>query len=110
MTSDIIHTYIRTGAAGERIIAVTGEVDLATAAALQRDLDSAARHRTRLTVDLAACDFLDSAGIKVLFDIAARLDLELIVDPESVIATMIEISGLGQVSSISTPSSGPASS
>jgi anti-anti-sigma factor len=101
MTSETIHTHIRTGAGGERIVAVTGEIDLATAEAFQRALDIAAKDRTRLTVDLSACGFLDSAGIKVLFDIAARLDLHLIVDPGSVIATMIEVTGLAEASSIS---------
>ena len=105
MTSETIHTHTRTGPGGERIVAVTGEIDLATVGAFQRALDIAAEDRTRLTVDLAACDFLDSAGIKVLFDIAARLDLHLIVDPGSVIATMIEITGLAEASSISTPPS-----
>jgi anti-anti-sigma factor len=103
MTSEIIHTHIRTGTGGERIVVVTGEIDLATAGAFQRALDIAAEDHNQLTVDLAACDFLDSAGIKVLFDLAARLDLHLIVDPGSVIATMIEITGLAEVSSISTP-------
>ncbi|MGH8922233.1 MAG: STAS domain-containing protein [Actinomycetes bacterium] len=105
MTSEIMHTDIRTSAGGERIVAVTGEIDLATAGAFQRALDIAAEDCTRLTVDLAACDFLDSAGIKVLFDIAARLDLSLIVDPGSVIATMIGVTGLAEASSISPPPS-----
>jgi anti-anti-sigma factor len=105
MTSEIIHTHTRTDAGGERIVAVTGEIDLATAGAFQRALDIAAEDRTQLTVDLAACDFLDSAGIKVLFDIAARLDLRLIVDPGSVIATMIGVTGLAEASSISPPQS-----
>jgi anti-anti-sigma factor len=105
MTSESIHTHIRTGTAGERIVAVTGEIDLATVGAFQRALDIAAEDRTRLTVDLAACDFLDSAGIKVLFEIAGRLNLRLIVDPGSVIATMIGITGLAEAASISPPPS-----
>lgn len=105
MTSEIIQTHISTGAGGERIVAVTGEIDLATAGALQQALETAAEDRTRLTVDLAACNFLDSAGIKVLFDIAARLNLHLIVDPRSVIAAMIGVTGLAAASSISPPPS-----
>lgn len=101
MTSETMQTHIRTDAGGERIVVVTGEIDLATAGAFQRALNIAAEDRTQLTVDLAACDFLDSAGIKVLFDIAARLNLRLTVDPDSVIATMIGITGLAEVSTIS---------
>ncbi|MGH4025007.1 MAG: STAS domain-containing protein [Pseudonocardiaceae bacterium] len=100
MRGDDVHTQTRTGAGGEHIVVVTGQIDMATAADFQRVLDEAAHGRTQLTVDLTSLGFLDSAGIKVLFDLAVRVDLQLIIDPRSVIATTLVVSGLTQVSTI----------
>jgi anti-sigma B factor antagonist len=100
MSSEDIRTHSRTGVGGEHIVAVTGQVDLATAEPFQRALDAAAAGRTRLTVDLTGLGFLDSAGIKVLFGLAARLDLILLVDLRSVIATTLDVSGLGEAATI----------
>ena len=100
MGGDDVHARTRTGAGGEHIVMVTGQIDMATAAAFQQVLDEAAHGRSQLTVDLTRLDFLDSAGIKVLFGLAARVDLQLIVDSGSVIATTIAISRLAQASTI----------
>lgn len=100
MSGTGVQTHGHTGRDGEHIVTVTGEVDLDTAAAFQHLLDAAAEHRTRLTVDLTGLGFLDSAGITVLFDLAARLDLHLIVDPRSIITTTLEVSGLRRATTI----------
>lgn len=100
MRGDDVRTQTRTGAGGEQILVVTGQIDMATAAAFHLVLDEAACGRTQLTVDLTGLGFLDSAGIKVLFDLAARVDLQLIIGPRSVIATTLTISGLTQVSTV----------
>lgn len=98
MRGDDVRTHTRTGAGGEHIVVVTGQIDLATAPAFRRALDEAVHGRARLTVDLTRLGFLDSAGIKVLFDLATRIDLHLIIDPRSVIATTLVVSGLTQAS------------
>lgn len=100
MGGDDVHAQTRTGAGGEHIVMITGQIDMATAAAFQQVLDEAAHGRSLLTVDLTRLGFLDSAGIKVLFGLAARVDLQLIVDSGGVIATTIAISGLARVSTI----------
>lgn len=100
MTSDDVHTHTRTGSGGERIVAVTGQVDVASAAMFGRLLDAAAAGRTQLIADLSGLGFLDSAGIRVLFELAARVDLHLIVDPDSVIATTLDISGMWQAATV----------
>jgi anti-sigma B factor antagonist len=100
MSSDEVHAHTRTGVEGARIVEILGQVDLATAPAFQHALDTAAADRSQLTVDLTGLDFLDSAGIKVLFGLATRLDLHLVVDCSSVIAGMLDVSGLAQATTI----------
>lgn len=100
MTTDDLHTHTRVGAEGEHIVTVTGQVDLATAEAFQQALDHAVIGRKRLTVDLADLGFLDSAGIKVLFDLAARVDLHVIVNPDSIVSTTLKICGLEETTTI----------
>lgn len=100
MTSDDVHTYTRTGSGGERIVTVTGQVDVAAAAEFRCLLDDAAAGRTQLIADLTGLGFLDSAGIRVLFELAARLDLHLIVNPSSVVATTLDISGMGEAATM----------
>ncbi|HEX2297038.1 MAG TPA: STAS domain-containing protein [Pseudonocardiaceae bacterium] len=100
MRGEDVHAHTRTSVDGEDIVAVTGQIDMSTAAAFQQVLEEAARGRDQLTVDLTGLGFLDSAGIKVLFDLAARVELRLIIDPRSVIATTLDVCGLPQVSTI----------
>ncbi|MGQ0775539.1 MAG: STAS domain-containing protein [Pseudonocardiales bacterium] len=100
MTSDDVYAHTRTGSGGEHIVTVTGQVDVATAAAFERLLDAAAVGRTQLIADLTGLGFLDSAGIRVLFALATRLDLHLIVDPSSVVATTLDISGMGEAATL----------
>jgi anti-sigma B factor antagonist len=60
---------------GERtVVAVSGELDVATAAELEKELvDAEAEADTsRLIVDLTATTFLDSTGLKVVARVARR--------------------------------------
>jgi anti-sigma B factor antagonist len=54
-------------------LAVAGEVDLATAPSLRSSLDDALAQSgvCHLVIDLAACTYLDSAGLHVFEDTAA---------------------------------------
>ena len=56
---------------GERAVVVEGEVDMATAPALDKEL---ARYRGRVVVDLRSVPFMDSSGIRVLIKHKTRLD------------------------------------
>ena len=59
---------------GTPVVSVTGEVDLATAPALERALRAATELRSReLILDLTRCSFLDAGGLEVLSDARARL-------------------------------------
>jgi anti-anti-sigma factor len=56
---------------GERAVVVVGEVDMATAPALDKEL---AQHRGRVVVDLRKVPFMDSSGIRVLINHKRRLE------------------------------------
>jgi anti-sigma B factor antagonist len=59
---------------GAPVVSVTGEVDLATAPALERSLRSAVENRTGgVIVDLTSCSFLDAGGLTVLNETRASL-------------------------------------
>ena len=66
-------------------IAVSGEIDLSNVAAVERQIfDAVTNQLTAVSVDLGELTYLDSAGLRVLFALGARLDtlqidLELIV-------------------------------
>lgn len=63
-----LHLSTRHTSLGTVVVAVAGEVDMATAPALYAALtDALATHRPAvLDVDLSACTFLDCSGIRVL--------------------------------------------
>jgi anti-sigma B factor antagonist len=61
-------------AAGVRVIAVAGELDIATAPELCARLDSSrAVHRPRLLVDLSDVTFCDSTGLRALLGAASEV-------------------------------------
>ncbi|WP_372665731.1 STAS domain-containing protein [Amycolatopsis kentuckyensis] len=83
---------------GDRILTVTGEIDMSNAgefgAALARELATGAA----LTVDLTGVTYLDSAGIATLFDRAA--DHELRLTAPRLLDRVLRISGLTQVAKV----------
>jgi anti-anti-sigma factor len=80
---------------GEWQVAVHGEVDLATAPALDKEL---ARHRGRVVVDLRKVPFMDSSGLRVLLNHKLRLEetgghLRLLVNTSDIMR-LFELTGL----------------
>ena len=81
-------------------IVVGGEIDLANASAVERQIvDAISNQLTDVTLDLTALAYIDSAGLRVLFTLGTRLEtlqiaLELVVPTESPIRKMIELSGV----------------
>jgi anti-sigma B factor antagonist len=77
--------------AGDALIALTGELDLSGAAALDEELDRLAAHDRvrRVYIDLRELEFMDSTGLRVIVsaDGRAREDdraLRLVRGPEAV--------------------------
>ena len=89
---------------GVPVLAVTGEIDLSTAPALEL----AARHALvtgghRLVLDLGDSSFLDSTGLRVLIGLAGACGDDggvAIANMNSAIARALEITGLSSVFSI----------
>jgi anti-sigma B factor antagonist len=82
---------------GGVVLAVTGELDLATAPRLEEALLERTPGR-RLVIDLSACTFLDSSGVRVIATTANGMAseggrLELVV-VDSGIARVLEITGI----------------
>jgi anti-anti-sigma factor len=77
------------------VAAVTGEIDFETAGALLAALRPAVPNRALgLVLDLRRTDYVDSAGVGVLFEIVRGLgrreqELHVVVDPESLLADLL---------------------
>ena len=92
-----------TSTAGEGAVtlAVTGDIDMSSADRFRRALDDAPTGN-RLVVDLTGVGYLDSAGVKVLYDHLDR-NPELIIDPDAVILRVLAITGLHDRLNIRNP-------
>ena len=62
--------------AEETIVIVAGDVDLCTAPRLEAELRACQQAANRIIVDLARVEFMDSAGLRVLFNANAKLGPE----------------------------------
>jgi anti-sigma B factor antagonist/stage II sporulation protein AA (anti-sigma F factor antagonist) len=85
---------------GAVVVTLAGEVDLANAAEVEARLFSAITNLvTTVSVDLTRTEYIDSAGLQVLFALAARLrvlqiELDLLAPPGSPARRAVELSGL----------------
>lgn len=90
---------------GAEIVHVAGEVDLASASALETPLDGVGATDSRLVIDLLNVTFIDSSGLNVLVRCRQRIDgdngnrVRLVVGPGAV-RRVFDITGLSQVFSI----------
>ncbi len=70
---------------GDVVVAPSGEIDIASAPVLERELRALAVERDeRLVIDLRAVDFLDSSGLRLLIALrntAKRAGWRLVVVP-----------------------------
>jgi anti-anti-sigma factor len=77
---------------------VEGEIDLASAPAIGADL-AAARDRGSLAVDLSDVEFIDSAGVRMLVELARAPDagrglIALVAPAGSTARRMLELTGI----------------
>ena len=79
---------------GRPLVVVIGEVDLHNAAELHDALATAASSADHVVVDLRKTEYLDSAGIRVLFAHAVRMRLELVVEDNRIVSSVVAVSGL----------------
>lgn len=82
------------------LLRVSGEVDLATAGDLEKALTDAAG--SSVVVDLTEVPFMDSTGLNALVNgrraiMDAGGSIALVVTPESAVARLLDITGMGDV-------------
>ena len=89
---------------GEVVLArVTGEVDLSNAASVEeRLLGSVPNSASGLVLDLSDTDYLDSSGVRLIFELAHRLGdhgqrLELVVPDNSAVNRLLVLTEMHQV-------------
>lgn len=83
---------------GDALVILAGELDSSNVASLEATIASiTAEHRERLVFDLSGLRFMDSAGIAVLIDAAAKVDAVRLRDPSPVVRRVIELTGLSGV-------------
>jgi anti-sigma B factor antagonist len=100
---------------GVRVIAVAGELDIATAPELCARLNtSRIGRRPRLLVDLTAVDFCDSTGLRALLGAASEVRAHggrfaVVCAPRGDVARLLEIVGAAEWMAVhSDPESGMA--
>ncbi|HEX6458379.1 MAG TPA: STAS domain-containing protein [Thermoleophilaceae bacterium] len=82
------------------VVRLAGEVDISNASRLERDIsDVAPNDDPGLVLDLSETEYLDSAGIRILFELAERLNgrrqrLALVVPDESLIRHSLLVTGV----------------
>ncbi|MFJ1768396.1 STAS domain-containing protein [Amycolatopsis sp. NPDC088138] len=86
------------GDEGDRILTVTGEIDMSNAAEFGSALDRELAAGAAVTVDLTAVTYLDSAGVAVLFDRADAHDLRLVAP--RLLTRVLQVSGLTRVAKV----------
>jgi anti-anti-sigma factor len=88
---------------------LSGEIDLANIGDVEADLlDAIPNHVTDVVIVLNEVTYLDSAGLRVLFVLGARLEtlqiaLHLVVVPESAVRKVIDLSGIAAIASVEPP-------
>jgi anti-anti-sigma factor len=86
--------------AGSALITVIGEIDLANAeTAEQQILQGITGDPTTVTVDLTGLQFIDSAGLWILFRLGAALTTakitgEIVVAPDGPVRRMVDTAGI----------------
>lgn len=99
MTSEI-ETRVEPGPDGTDEVVVRGEIDLAAAGRFREILREAAARYRPLVVNLTDLEYLDSAGVAVLFDQARRSPLEVVVGPGCLVAPVIAVARLAEVATV----------
>jgi anti-anti-sigma factor len=90
---------------GTVVVGVIGEIDLSNAESVRDAIGAALPDLPVVVVDLSGTDYLDSAGIAMLFRLAERLrynrqELQLVVPAEAPIRAVIGLTNLDHVISV----------
>lgn len=95
---------------GHAVLAIEGEIDLATAPSFGAAIDEGLRHTGRVVLDFAGVTFMDSSGLNVLVAAAsqsAALNSVLIRNAPVSVQRLLSITGLNEVIPIEDGGSDP---
>jgi anti-anti-sigma factor len=99
--------WVTVSAEGRSVrLVLGGEIDMSNAVAVEDEIDAAISNQvTAVHIDLSDVTYLDSAGLRILFGLASRLptlqiELELVAPTGSPAHRVMEISGLGNLVTI----------
>jgi len=81
-------------------VTATGDIDLANASQFEDAMSEAATTGPGIVVDLSRVSYCDSAALRVLFITAARTHVTLVVATAGPIQTLLEVSGLDQITTV----------
>jgi anti-sigma B factor antagonist len=87
---------------GTAVLTAVGEIDMSNAGQLRDALDQAGTGP--LVIDLTACEYLDSAGLTVLFTHADHIGL--VAAP--LLLPVLKISGLSEITEVQRADPGPS--
>ena len=90
---------------GIEMVRISGEIDLSNAARVRDAISAALPDLPEVCVDLSGTEYLDSAGIAMLFRLAERLsynrqELQLVVPSDAPIRAVISLTRLDRVISV----------
>jgi anti-anti-sigma factor len=94
------------GPVGEVHVALTGDIDMANVDRVADALHAAISNQlTAATIDLSGVDYVDSAGLRVLFGLAVRLPtlqiaLRIVAPPGSPARRVVDMSGLSELTTV----------
>ena len=90
--------------AGQPVVWIGGEIDASNAGSIEKRIsDSVSNHALGLIVDLSNATYIDSAGIRLLFELAGGLErrgleLHLVVSDRSHVGEVLDLVALDAVS------------
>ena len=91
---------------GHIVLSLRGEIDLENAGRMHERIVNAVPHTTQgIVVDLTAVSHMDSAGVRLLFDLAARLgerrlDVAIVAPPATLLREVLDVVRLDSVATL----------
>jgi anti-anti-sigma factor len=96
-----------TAADGVDVVRVVGEIDLSNAAHVRDAIGAVIPELSLVVLDLTGLEYLDSAGVAMLFRLSERLsynrqELQLVVAADSPIGAVVRLTRMDQVISVTS--------
>ena len=83
----------------EIVIWLEGEIDLANVAAVDDEIRAVLDDDSRIVIDLSLTDYIDSAGLRLLFSLARSVGerLSIVLPEDSPLRRVVTMVGLPQI-------------